>query len=43
MLESNQTMPLIKRRLTGEPYTRDPKIEERLSELSCLERDKLIE
>ena len=43
MLESSQIRPLTKRRLTGEPYTRDPKIEERLSELSGLARDELIE
>ena len=35
--------PLQKRRLTGEPYTRDPKIEALLAELSLLPRDALIE
>ncbi|ACT58373.1 RNA polymerase sigma factor [Hirschia baltica] len=35
--------PLSKRRLSGELYTRDPKIEERLSELSGVARDALIE
>ena len=35
--------PLRKRRLTGEPYTRDPKIEALLAELALLPRDALIE
>lgn len=43
MIESIQIRPLTKRRLTGEPYTRDPQIEERLDELSGLGRDELIE
>jgi hypothetical protein len=35
--------PLHKRRLTGEPYTRDPKVEAMLAELALLSRDALIE
>lgn len=35
--------PLHKRRLTGEPYTRDPKVETMLAELTLLPRDELIE
>jgi hypothetical protein len=40
---SIEIRPLTKRRLTGELYTRDAKIEERLGELSALSRDDLIE
>lgn len=43
MLESIQIRPLTKRRLTGELYTRDPKIEARLCELCAMSRDELIE
>ena len=34
--------PLRKRRLTGEIYERDPKIEELIAELATLTRDELI-
>jgi len=35
-------VPLTKRRLTGEFYTRVPRVEELLAELTILERDQLI-
>ncbi|MFV1592834.1 DNA-binding response regulator, partial [Phaeobacter sp. JH20_12] len=43
MQSSIEVRPLTKRRLTGELYTRDAKIEERLGELSAVSRDELIE
>jgi hypothetical protein len=40
---AGQVSPLRKRRITGELYTRDPKIETLLRELGALSRDELLE